>query len=148
MIIKPGKLLRPDEKNIALIKRIDEIYDSGLGDEFEDLVRSAIKAEEARGLVSEFDTQGTFYVLELSEIPANEHRDIFRRLCKASPCEPLDVEAPSGRIVEAQLVEKMDFQRLIRALMRVVAKLLGLDYSDAIQAPRRVQEPGGTALTL
>lgn len=148
MIIKPGKLLRPDEKKLALIKRIDEIYDAGLGDEFEGLVRSAIRAEEARGRVSEFDVQGTFYVLELSEIPADEHRDIFRRLCNASPCEPLDVEASNGRIVETQLVEKMDFQRLICALMRVVAKLLGLDQNDGIKAPRRLKESGGNALTL
>lgn len=147
MVIKLEKLLRPDGKHLAFIKRIDEIYDSGLGDDFEDLVRAAIRAEGARGRVSEFNPQGTFYALELSEIPASEHRDIFRRLCTASPCEPLDVEAPSGRMVETQLVEIMDFQRLILALIRVVAKLLGLDYNDEVKVPRRAQESGGTALT-
>lgn len=147
MVIKPGKILRPDEKHLTLIKRIDEIYDSGLGDDFENFVRAAIRAEGERGRFSAFDPQGTFYALELSEIPASEHRDVFRRLCTASPCEPLDVEVPSGSMVEMQLVERMDFQRLILALMRIVAKLLGFDYNDENKAPRRVQESAGTALT-
>lgn len=146
MKIKPGKLLRPDEKNLTLIKYIDEIYDAGLGAEFEDLVRDSIRVERENGRFAEFNPQGTFYALNLSEIPAGEHRDIFRRLCSASPCEPLDVEEPSGRTVQAQLVEKFDFQRLVRALVRVVAKLLGFDNGNSKKAPHHVPESVGIAL--
>ena len=127
MKMQPGKLLKPTEKELDLIQRIDEIYSAGLGQEFEDMVRSSIQLEKERGQVTRFDPSGTYYALLPSELPNEENRDIFRRLCISSPSEPLDVEKSSGEEFHAQLVDKLDFQRLIRALLRVVAKLLGLD---------------------
>ncbi|MNF65176.1 hypothetical protein D3C85_1008280 [compost metagenome] len=127
MKMQPGKLLTPTEKELDLIKKVDDIYSSGMGREFEDLVRAAINSEKERGQISKFDPAGTFYVIHPSNLPDGEHQDIFRRLCRVSPSDPVDFEAPDGKQMHAQLVEKYDFQRLIRALMRIVAKLLGLD---------------------
>ena len=127
MKMKPGKLLNPTDKELYLIQRIDEIYSAGLGKEFEDLVRNSISEEKERGYISRFNPTGTYYALQTSELPDEDHRDIFRRLCMSSPSEPLDFETPDGKEAHAQLVEKFDFQRLIRALLRMVAKLFGVD---------------------
>ena len=93
MKMQPGKLLKPTEKELDLIKKIDEIYSSGMGREFENLVRTAINSEKERGHVAEFNPSGTFYAIDPSYLPDDEHRDIFRRLCRVSPSEPVDFGA-------------------------------------------------------
>ena len=90
MKMQPGKLLKPTEKELDLIKKIDEIYSSGMGREFENLVRTAINSEKERGHVAEFNPSGTFYAIDPSYLPDDEHRDIFRRLCRVSPSEPVE----------------------------------------------------------
>jgi hypothetical protein len=138
MKMQPGKLLKPTEKELDLIKKIDEIYSSGMGREFENLVRTAINSEKERGHVAEFNPSGTFYAIDPSYLPDDEHRDIFRRLCRVSPSEPVDFETEDGKQMHAQLVEKFDFHRLISALMRVIAKLFGLDSAEKTEkGPRK-----------
>lgn len=137
MKMQPGKLLKPTEKELDLIKKIDEIYNAGIGQEFEDLLLTAINVEKERGQVAKFDPTGTFYAIHPSNLPDGEHRDIFRRLCRVSPSDPVDFETSDGKEDHAQLVEQFDFQRLIRALLRMVAKLFGVDREKNKDSHRR-----------
>ncbi|HGP0233804.1 TPA: hypothetical protein ACLEYZ_005800 [Pseudomonas aeruginosa] len=143
MKVTADKLLRPSKEELELLKKLDELYQFGDGSEFENLVRSALLEDLQRGLISprqvgqggrldveergdSLHLRGRYYLLKNSELPSEERHDIFRRLCHKSPADLLDVALPGGQVANGQLVEERDFQRLLRCVLAMVKKLLGL----------------------
>ncbi|ENT5166894.1 hypothetical protein ISH43_29450 [Pseudomonas aeruginosa] len=140
MKVTTDKLLRPSKEELDLLKNLDELYQFGDGSEFDNLVRSALMDDLRRGLIhprqgggldveeraDSLHLRGRYYILKDAELPSEEHRDVFRRLCHQSPAMPFDVDLPGGQVANGQLVEERDFQRLLRCIVALVEKLLGL----------------------
>ncbi|HBN8537628.1 TPA: hypothetical protein L3747_005769 [Pseudomonas aeruginosa] len=140
MKITADKLLRPSDEELKLLKKLDELYQFGDGSEFENLVRSALLDDLRRGLIQprqggrldvedrgdSLHLKGRYYLLKASELPSEERREVFRRLCHQSPSDPLDVDLPDGQVANGQLVEERDLQRLLRCVLAMVKRLLGL----------------------
>lgn len=141
MKIENGKLFRPGVEDLDLIKMVDEIYESGHGEEFEQILRGYGKADTESGRQARFDPSAKFYVLYAAEVPKTENLDIFRRLCRYSPSGLIDVETSTAELRNVQLVEQMDFVKLIRAIMQIIKNIFGFGEppvaSDLI--PRRHQ---------
>jgi hypothetical protein len=114
-------LFRPSEEDLKVFKKIDDIYDQGLGDEFEIIVRRALARQAKQGL----DLKADFYALADDELPSMPRRDIFRRLCSMSPCEPIGITSKQGRSVTAQLIERNDFERILKALIKLLTMGFG-----------------------
>ncbi|MGZ2995700.1 hypothetical protein AAER26_23425 [Pseudomonas aeruginosa] len=132
MIVKAKRLVRPTARDLEIFGLINEAYESGLGYEFESVLRAAIDSRPGASKGSGVDLNETFYVLKLSELPDKEYCDIFRRLCVASPSMPLEVEIPQGGTVHGQLIERKDFQRIIKALIEVVLRLIGKEKAPSV----------------
>ncbi|MFU4120604.1 hypothetical protein ACM7GH_29300 [Pseudomonas aeruginosa] len=126
-----------------MLKRLDEAYQFGEGSEFEALVRAALQEDLRKGLITPrkdgeatsleveeregggLRLKGAYYLLKDNELPSEERRDVFRRLCHRSPSMPVDVELPDGQVANGQLVEQNDLQRLLRCLLQALKRLFG-----------------------
>lgn len=140
MKVTADKLLRPSKEELDLLKKLDELYQFCDGSDFENLVRSALLDDLQRGLIhprqggrldveeraDSLHLRGRYYILKDDELPSEERRDVFRRLCHQSPAMPFDVDLPGGQVANGQLVEEKDFQRLLRCVLALVKKLFGL----------------------
>ncbi|AZL75031.1 hypothetical protein [Pseudomonas oryziphila] len=139
MKVTADRLVRPSEDELELLKKIEDVYGLDDGSLFESLVRAALAEDLQRGRVkvggldveerdSGLNLRGSYYLLKDNELPPEDRREIFRRLCSKSPAESIEVELPGGQVVTAQLVEQTDWQRLMRGIVAAVRKLLGCDH--------------------
>lgn len=157
MKVTADRLVRPSQDELALLKKLEEVYALDEGSLFESLVRAALAEDQQRGRVkatglnveereSGLNLRGSYYLLKDSELPEGR-RDIFRRMCPNSPPEPLDVELPGGQIANGQLVEQNDLQRLMRGIVAAVRKLFGFD-DEGPEKGRKHEHERSTDFTL